>query len=837
MSIVNKELQLASDFVQYTGSHIFLTGKAGTGKTTFLHTLRKQTPKRMIITAPTGVAAMNAGGVTLHSFFQLPFGPYLPGSDAYQRNNQRQFRFSKEKKKIIQGLDLLVIDEISMVRADLLDAVDAVLRRYRRSTLPFGGVQLLMIGDLHQLSPVAKQQEWQLLKQHYDSVYFFSSKALMETDLLSIELRHIYRQSDEDFIQILNSVRENRMDGRTLEALNARHIPDFTPDDDQGYITLTTHNASAETTNKERLQELKGKTFSFHAAIEGDFPEQIFPTLPRLTLKKGAQVMFVRNDPSPDKIYYNGKIGKVTAIVGKAVFVRCEGEGEEIEVKAVAWENIKYTLNEESKEIEEAIVGKFEQYPLKLAWAITIHKSQGLTFERAIIDAKDSFAHGQVYVALSRCKSLEGLVLSSALTGKVVDTDRAVVLFDELGRRNLPSEGILHEEKRRYQQKILFECFDFTLLSKRLGYLVHLLVRNASVIQVLGGVDMQLAEQQARESIFVVSENFRNQLHGIFQSDLQPQTLPEDDAHTLDRIKRASLWFQDKFAAILTDSIQTLHVETDNKELRKKLLNVLNNCRKEIAVKLAAMQSCEEGFSPSQYLHAVSGAEIDFEPVTVKKQQAPAYTESDIDHPELFEILRKWRTAKAIECDLARFQILYQRVMIQIVVCLPETQKDLLAIPGVGKKTIEKYGKEIVALVVAYRLRHHIEEVSLPKPKSLLGDADPTVAAEGQQGDTRDTTLELYEAGRGIGDIAQERGLAVSTIEGHLGYFVERGRLSIESFLAVELQEKVAEAIATAPDNSLKGIKGLLDTDCTYGQIKMMVAHQKWQLTKEEGTA
>ena len=258
-TLINKELQLVSDFVQYTGSHIFLTGKAGTGKTTFLHDLHEKTAKRMIITAPTGVAAMNAGGVTLHSFFQLPFGPFVPGSDAYEQNNQRQFRFSKEKKQIIQSLDLLVIDEISMVRADLLDSVDAVLRRYRRSNQPFGGVQLLMIGDLHQLSPVAKQHEWQLLKQHYESVYFFSSKALLQTELLTIELKHIYRQSDEKFIEILNHVRENKLSGAALEALNVQYIQDFMPDEEQGYITLTTHNASAETINLKRLKEIDTK--------------------------------------------------------------------------------------------------------------------------------------------------------------------------------------------------------------------------------------------------------------------------------------------------------------------------------------------------------------------------------------------------------------------------------------------------------------------------------------------------------------------------------------------------------------------------------------------------
>ena len=813
----NRELQLVSDFIQYTGSNIFLTGKAGTGKTTFLHTLQEQTPKRMIITAPTGVAAMNAGGVTLHSFFQLPFGPYVPGSDAYERNNQRQFRFSKEKIQIIQSLDLLVIDEISMVRADLLDAVDATLRRHRHNDQPFGGVQLLMIGDLHQLSPVAKQHEWSLLQKHYDSVYFFSSKVFLQTELLTIELKHIYRQSDVDFIEMLNCVRENRLDDQSISGLNERFIDDFTPDEEEGYITLTTHNASAESLNQSRLKELSGKNFLFNAEIAGDFPEQIFPTLLQLRLKKGAQVMFVRNDPSPEKAYYNGKIGKITAVIGKTIFVLCPGDVEEIEVNLVSWENIKYTINEANKEIEEEIVGKFEQYPLKLAWAITIHKSQGLTFERAIIDAQAAFTHGQVYVALSRCRTLEGLVLSSPIAVKGVKTDRAVLRFDDHGRRNPPSEEMLHAAKISYQQKLLYECFDFTLLSKRLGFLVHLLTRNGNVIQLSGTGDMVLVEQQAVESIFTVGENFRNQLWTIFED----RSLPESDKHILERLNKASSWFQEKISAIFDESVQTLHFETDNKELRKKINNVLNNCRKEIGIRTAGIQCCENEFSPNDYLRAVSAAEIDFKPSKVKKLQTPVYTESDIDHPELFETLRTWRTAKATELDVARFQVLYQRVLIQIVVCLPGSLKELQAIPGVGKKTIENYGKDIVSHVSAYRKKEGIKAVFLPEKK-----AQPEKSVS-EQGSTKDISFALFKDGKSIEEIATERVLANTTIEGHLCFFVETGELSVDKFLSEELQRKITEGIETAEEKTFKSVKLQLGNDFSYRQIKFMFAHLK----------
>ncbi len=823
-TVINKELQLVSDFVQYTGSHIFLTGKAGTGKTTFLHDLHEKTAKRMIITAPTGVAAMNAGGVTLHSFFQLPFGPFVPGSDAYEQNNQRQFRFSKEKKQIIQSLDLLVIDEISMVRADLLDSVDAVLRRYRRSNQPFGGVQLLMIGDLHQLSPVAKHHEWQLLKQHYESVYFFSSKALQQTELLTIELKHIYRQSDEKFIEILNHVRENKLGGATLESLNVQYIQDFMPDEEQGYITLTTHNASAETINLKRLKEIDAKQYHFNASVSGDFPEHIYPTLQQLTLKKGAQVMFVRNDISPEKLYYNGKIGRVTAIVGKTIFVQCPGDTEEIEVDQSSWENIKYTLNDEVKEIREEVVGEFKQYPLKLAWAITIHKSQGLTFERAVIDAEAAFAHGQVYVALSRCKTLEGLVLSSPIVPNGVGTDQAVLQFDELGRKNPPDESMLHDAKIRYQQKILLECFDFGLLSKRLGFLVHLLTRNASVVQLSGTDDMVTVEQQARDLIFSVSDNFRNQLNTVFEAN----NLPETDEHTLERLRKASVWFQEKCTDIFATSVLTLQFETDNKELRKKITNVLNNCRKEIGVKIAGVKSCEDSFSPSSYLLAVTAAEIDFQPSKAKKQQAPAYNEADIEHPQLFETLREWRTAKATELDVARFQILYQRVLIQIVVCLPNTLGELRAISGVGKKTIENFGKEIVDHVCAYREAQGIEAVFLPVPKELPQGKNDSGKAGSFEDDTKNISLNMFNDGKGIMEIAKERSLVDSTIESHLAFFVEKGKLDIDKLLSKEQQIVISKELDKETEKALSPVKARLGDEYSYGQIRMMAAYREF---------
>ena len=697
--LINHELKLAGDFVQYTGSHIFLTGKAGTGKTTFLHNLKGNTAKRMIVTAPTGVAAINAGGVTLHSFFQLPFGPFIPGSEAHEKNRQRMFRFSKEKKRIIKSLDLLVIDEISMVRADLLDAVDAVLRQHRRNEQSFGGVQLLMIGDLHQLSPVAKQDEWQLLRQYYASVYFFSSHALARTDVLTVELKHIYRQSDAHFIKLLNRVRDNRLDADAIGELNRRYIKDYTPEEGQGYITLTTHNRNADAINKTRLAALEGKEYRFNAEISGDFPEHAHPAPSALVLKEGAQVMFLRNDASGEKRYFNGKIGKIRAISREDIRIKCPNESGEIVVEPMEWENIKYTVNEENKEIEENIIGKFRQFPLKPAWAITIHKSQGLTFDKAVIDAASAFAHGQFYVALSRCKTFEGMVLRSPIPSRGIDTDAAVLSFLKAGRKNPPSEDVLHSGKIGYQQQLLLDCFDFQSLRNRLNYLVELLMGNVGLVQVSGVSDMARLQEMAGKDIFVVSENFKQQLRTLFKEDVPP----ESDAYILERIGKASKWFQEKFSLMFDDFVRNFQAETDNKELGKQIGNTLNQLKQEIVVKLAGIKSCKNGFSPPHYLRAVSKAEIDFSPEKGRRPQKPDYGESDIEHPELFQQLKAWRSRKATEQDAAQFQILHQRVLIQIAVNLPDNGRGLKKIKGVGKKTFEKYGKELLALVAAYR--------------------------------------------------------------------------------------------------------------------------------------
>ena len=562
----NSELALAWQFIENTGTHLFLTGKAGTGKTTFLRRLKQESPKRMVVLTPTGIAAINAGGVTIHSFFQIPFAPYVPES-SFSTNATYRFRFGKEKINIIRSMDLLVIDEISMVRADLLDAVDEMLRRYRDHHKPFGGVQLLMIGDLQQLAPVVKEEEWQMLKKYYDTPYFFSSLALKQTEYCTIELKTVYRQNDGVFLDLLNRIRENHCDSQVLEALNRRCLPDFQPRKEEGYIRLVTHNYQAQRINNYELEQLPGRSYAFRATIDGKFPEYSYPTDEVLELKKGAQVMFVKNDSSGEHRYYNGMIGEVTAVSASSIEVRAKDSGEDFLLQEEEWANAKYVLDEESKEIVEDIEGTFRQFPLKLAWAITIHKSQGLTFERAIIDASSSFAHGQTYVALSRCKTLEGLVLSAPLSARAVISDREVDRFTETARRNEPDEQRFHSLQRAYFHELLTGLFDFQPLEQVLQHYVRLIDEHLYKLYPNQLTAYKEEMERFREKVIKVAQKFGMQYNRLIDAAQNYAT----DKTLQERIVAGAKYFkkemEPQYLALIGDHV----LATDNKELKKQL--------------------------------------------------------------------------------------------------------------------------------------------------------------------------------------------------------------------------------------------------------------------------
>jgi ATP-dependent exoDNAse (exonuclease V) alpha subunit len=467
----NEMFRLAAELVNQSSRNIFLTGKAGTGKTTFLKYIRENCPKQIAVVAPTGVAAINAGGVTMHSFFQLPFSPFIPDVGGFNMQSEEttnknsllsKLRMTTEKKKILQELELLIIDEISMVRCDMLDAVDTVLRHIRRrNNERFGGVQVLFIGDMFQLPPVIKEHEWRLLKDFYNSPYFFDSLVIKEEQPVYIEFNKIYRQSEEKFISVLNQVRNNQLDENGRNLLDKRFVPDFRRTKDDGYIILTTHNERARNKNETELNSLANKSFPYRAEIEGDFPESAYPAEEQLLLKVGSQVMFIKNDSERVKRYFNGKIGIVTELENDKILVQCKGETEEIEVKKEKWENIRYTVDKKSRQLNEEVLGSFTQYPLRLAWAITIHKSQGLTFEKVIIDAGEAFAPGQVYVALSRCTTLDGIVLQSHIRSNRMFSDERIVRFSETNFSKNILELELQRSKRSYQLKILLSLFDY----------------------------------------------------------------------------------------------------------------------------------------------------------------------------------------------------------------------------------------------------------------------------------------------------------------------------------------------------------------------------------------
>ena len=450
---------LAEQFAMHTNRPIFITGKAGTGKTTFLRKLREQSPKNMAVVAPTGVAAINAGGMTIHSLFQLPVRTLIPTPQSYKQLFAEQ-RLTQRKRNMLYHLEMLVIDEISMVRADVLDAIDQVLRRYKyRKDQPFGGVQLVMIGDLFQLSPVVTRGEDEdAMNKYYEGPYFFQAKVMQELQPIYVELDHVFRQQDQTFVQLLNEVRENQltMQGRAL--LNARYNPRFKNTDEDFHITLTTHNRSADELNERELNRLD-EPHVFTAEIKKDFPVNIYPTEEVLTLKEGARVMFVRNDDQKPRRFYNGKIGVITEIDSEKIVVRCE-DGD-IEVTRMVWENIRYKEDEKTGKIDEEVLGTFTQYPLRLAWAVTIHKSQGLTFDKVIIDAARAFAAGQVYVALSRCRTLEGIVLSTPLDYVELDNDPSVLRYTDSQPSVETVNQALPKARKEYEVQLFSALFDF----------------------------------------------------------------------------------------------------------------------------------------------------------------------------------------------------------------------------------------------------------------------------------------------------------------------------------------------------------------------------------------
>ena len=823
MMQTNSQLELAYRVIRETNSNLFLTGKAGTGKTTFLKRLKEESPKRMVVVAPTGVAAINAGGVTIHSFFQIPFGPYLPGQKSLSKEVSK---LRKEKLNIMRTLDLLVIDEISMVRADLLDCVDDVLRRVRRSSSPFGGVQLLMIGDTQQLTPVVKDDEWAMLHEVYDTPYFFSSRALRGTNFACVELKQVFRQEDEAFVALLNKIRDNQVDDKTLAELNKRYLPHFNPDDSEGYIRLTTHNATAQRLNESKLSALKTKPHTFKARIEGTFPEYAYPTDAELVLKENAQVMFIKNDSSPEKRYYNGKVGVVKNIDGEDIVVEDRRTGDLITVGRESWENVRYELNKETNEIEEKVDGLFEQYPLKTAWAITIHKSQGLTFERAIIDAAASFSHGQVYVALSRCKRLEGMVLSSPISLASIRHDSRVDMFNQEAETRVPDNDSLKTMHRDYFAQLAEEQFTFNPISIPLHSLQRLMAESFSKLYpaVLSSVDGAVPELESKVTSVAVRFVAQVRVMAAESSDV------DHDERIKERTQKAAAYFLRECETILSPVLSSLaSVQTDNKELAKHFNDLLTAMQEGYDGKVATLQACSEGFVLKRYLKTKCDALLERKSSQTEKAQKNLPLMDDVMHPELYEELRKWRKMVSDEEALPAYMVLSQNALIGIANFLPMNEEELLMVRGVGKQKVRAYGEEIISLVQASVDQYGYQRSSLLDEIATNTSASTKKASKKKRmvGETFAITLNLFRQGKTVKEISEERGLVESTIESHLLYCVVHDELDAEEVCPPERLKEVRSFVRNHPDMGVGDLRKECGEKYTWAEIRLALLERK----------
>lgn len=695
----NPQIELARRYVEQTGVSVFLTGKAGTGKTTFLHEVVRTTTKRHAVVAPTGVAAINAGGVTIHSFFQLPFDPYLPDIKELVTEYQMPNRYkslSKNKLNIIRTLELLIIDEVSMVRADLLDAIDMTLRRVRRSSRPFGGVQLLMIGDVHQLSPVVTERERPYMEQVYPSPYFFASKALQHMPYTTIELSTVYRQQDATFVELLNRVRNGHIDTDVLHVLNSRlTAPDAIPTDRAGNppITLTTHNRQADSINDRQLSALHGKSRTFEAKTTGSFPEKSIPCDKSLVIKVGERVMFLKNDTSGGHRYYNGKLGTVTGFSSddnKDYIEVIDDDGDTINVGREVWESMRYTIDPTSNDIVQEVEGTFSQYPLQAAWAVTIHKAQGLTFDRVAIDAADAFAFGQVYVALSRCRTLDGLYLTTPLSADVAFDDASVSHFVSTQPTFEQAASDAAQYQQQYRMEKLMELFSVDALLHH----TERLYGHYSKLRRLYPDKVNRMQRMLDTIIDLqgVSERFKAQLMHL------------DEEHQDIRAGQGAKYYHTQLKDFSQALVALLDVDVDNKETAKAIREAGDEVTDETGLKLACLDAvARKGYSVACVQHAKASYVVgDSGSNRQKKKVKKTVANETSNDTDLIAVLRRWRTAKAKEADVAAFRILHQEALMTIAAAKPRTIAELERLNGIGPKTVNRYGDELLALVADF---------------------------------------------------------------------------------------------------------------------------------------
>lgn len=815
----NEAFELAYRFVTETQESVFLTGRAGTGKTTFLKYLREHSTKNMLVAAPTGVAAINAGGVTLHSLFQLPLHPFLPTSGGKQQL-LNSIRFNKQRLGLMRKMELLVIDEISMVRSDLLDAIDTILRSVRRNHgSPFGGVQLLLIGDLYQLPPVAKAADRSVLDNYYASPFFFDSYCIREQIPLLIELTTIYRQKEDRFVDLLNKVRNNQLAPADYELLNQRYQRDFRPPVAESWITLTSHNHQADAINQLKLQQLPGRSMLFEARIEDEFPDNIFPADARLLLKEGAQVMFIKNDVVGKK-YFNGKIGRVVTLEDDLIVVECGTE--KIEVPLECWENTRYTLNRSDEKLEQQVVGRFHQYPLRLAWAITIHKSQGLTFDRVMIDAASSFSSGQVYVALSRCTSLEGIVLLNRIPPAAITTN------EEVGNAQaaFAPRGSLAERFRGARQ-----VFTLQLLHK-----VFVLEEVQSLLNILRSLVSQYAVQlhpaasgwtdtfsQALVTHTGIAEKFLGQV----QQMLAQEPMIEENSALQQRVRDAAAYFIPGVEQ-LKDLLLKHSLETEHRDAA----SAIDECLQELQVALwraaGLLEYCRQPFRVTDFLQYQVSQPAQKLRISSYAAARKATLQADVPHPELYLSLRHWRDELCRQQDIPVYLVAANSSLRAICEYLPTRASELLEVPGFGEAKTEKYGAEITEMVQDYCDRYQVDK-SLITPPVSTPRRKKAAAPKTEKIPSALISLGMFQQGQTIEAIARERKLAPGTVEGHLVDCIGKGLMELEQYLSSEASGNILACMDTHPGKTIQEWVTLLNGLYSYNQVKAVQAYRKRQ--------
>ena len=823
----NASFQLAADFVNYTNATIFLTGKAGTGKTTFLKYCKENEKKNTAIVAPTGVAAINAGGTTIHSFFQLPFTPFIPESRGFGNNEHvtdkhsliGKLRLTNDRKEVMQQLELLIIDEISMVRCDVLDAIDTVLRHVRsRHSQAFGGVQVLLIGDMHQLPPVAKEEEWQLLSPYYKSPYFFNSQVIESYPPVYVELNKIYRQKDERFVALLNKVRNNQMDVSDFELLHSRYHPTFKPAKEEGFITLTTHNNKADAINYKALNELKEKVFSYKAAIIGDFNEKAYPADEDLLLKVGAQVMFIKNDVEKVRRYYNGKIGVVTQLEIEKIMVLCNGDSVPIEVRKETWRNIRYSVDKTTNHIEENELGSFSQFPLRLAWAITIHKSQGLTFEKAIIDAGNAFAPGQVYVALSRCTSLEGMTLHSHIQNSSLHSDNRITNFARLQKTSLEQLQILHSAKHAFQKEEIINLFDFTELVKEIEPIVGII--NSQLTSFNKEALPWILEL---EKLVIATQDISNKFNPQLLGYLVESVLPESNEIFQKRVVAASKHFSGSMKQI-KENIEKCFVVTDSKIIAGDFNKLLNELLKNIDFRLHMLTAVHNGFEVNEYLKSKRSFNGQIQLVNIYAGKS-TISYADSPYPILHQLLRKKRDEICDRKSVAIYMVANSKSLDEMVKFLPQTFEDLNQISGFGPGKTGQYGEAFLSIINNYceenNLHSNMESVSVKKVRKVKG------IANADKPNTKLLSFTLYKKGKTISQIAQERVFSAATIEGHLAHYIGTGEVDVNELVTEAKQLLIKSSIKKNGAENFKAIAGDCKQQVSYGEIRMVAASLK----------